>query len=553
MPQLNFGLDSLRLINFLSRLVHTVVRFLTGLSSDYFPKVGGQEVSAAARFSGIESRRSTRIDRTVPLVVVGQTKLGLSFQERTSAVSLNLHGCRYPSRHDYAVGSWIGLQVLEPNGENAAPVMRAQVRSIHPPMSPRELYQIGVELEAPANVWGVPSPPEDWLRHLGIDTSRAHDAAAPAPAPEQQSHPAEASVAAPAPIKSMPPAGPEYRSTGVTSFPAPPAVAAAPKSERVVITSDQLVAAVQGKLQAAAEKAVQTAINSHLTDAVRQSLNKMDEVCKTSINQSEQHSQERLEVMMRTTREEMMSSMEARLAEDRSRLEEMQESFNARTAEFSQRLESLANETQRSLTDTQGVLSRVGSDVEPRILDRLNQSIARAADDFEAAATRVSDRQLVRLMEDKQMVTREAAAQLQAYSADIRAQLQTNAHSTMEEFKRQTEVQVDLIISEATQRVMSQLAALDAENRSAIEARRRSIEGDIAHATEQSTEQFRTGMKAFLYSCLVAAVGAVDEHAKTTLDGLKDPAKALREGTISTEVAAAGMPSNTGENSNGQD
>jgi hypothetical protein len=511
-------------------------------------------VSAAARFSGIESRRSTRIDRTVPLVVVGQTKLGLSFQERTSAVSLNLHGCRYPSRHDYAVGSWIGLQVLEANGENAAPVMRAQVRSIHPPMSPRELYQIGVELEAPANVWGVPAPPEDWLRLLGVDTSKTHDAAvATSPAAEpEHSHSPEASAApAPATVRTMPPAGPEYRSTGVASFPSqPPQVA--PKSERVVITSDQLVAAVQGKLQAAAEKAVQTAINAHLTDAVRQSLNKMDEVCKTSIHQIEQHSQERLEVMMRTTREEMMSRMEARLAEDRSRWEEMQQSFQARTNELSQRLEGLAGETQRSLTDAQGVLSRVGTEVEPRILDRLNQSIARAADDFEAAATRVSDRQLVRLMEDKQMVTREAAAQLQAYSADIRAQLQTNAHTTMEEFKRQTEVQVDLIISEATQRVMSQLAALDAESRAAIESRRRSIEGDIAHATEQSTEQFRTGMKAFLYSCLVAAVGAVDEHAKTTLDGLKDPAKALREGTISTEVAAASINSNPGENSNGQ-
>ncbi len=519
-------------------------------------------MSAAARFSGIESRRSTRIDRTVPLVVVGQTKLGLSFQERTSAVSLNLHGCRYPSRHDYAVGSWIGLQVLEANGENAAPVMRAQVRSIHPPMSPRELYQIGVELEAPANVWGVPSPPDDWQRLMGIDPSKVHDAAvAPAPA-DHESHAApEASVPAPAPLKAMPPAGPEYRSTGVTAFPAPPQPA--PKSERVVITSDQLVAAVQGKLQAAAEKAVHAAINSHLTDAVRQSLSKMDEVSKTSIhqieessqeriNQIEQHSQERLEAMMRTAREEMMSQMDARLAEDRGRWEEMQHSFTARTTELSQRLEALAGETQRSLTDAQGVLSRVGTDVEPRIVDRLNQSIARAADDFEAAATRVSDRQLVRLMEDKQMVTREAAAQLNAYSADIRAQLQTTAHTTMEEFKRQTEVQVDLIISEATQRVMSQLAALDAENRSAIESRRRTIESDIAHATEQSTEQFRTGMKAFLYSCLVAAVGAVDEHAKTTLDGLKDPAKALREGTISSEVAAASINSNPGDNSNGQ-
>jgi hypothetical protein len=528
--------------------MHKVVRFLNGLSSNCVQTVGGQEVSAAARFSGIESRRSTRIDRTVPLVVVGQTKLGLSFQERTSAVSLNLHGCRYPSRHDYAVGSWIGLQVLEANGENAAPVMRAQVRSIHPPMSPRELYQIGVELEAPANVWGVPAPPEDWLRLLGMDISKAHDAAMTSPSTDRESHAPEAS-AMPSPGKSMP-AGPEYRSTGVTTFPAPPSVA--PKSERVVITSDQLVAAVQGKLQAAAEKAVNSAINSHLADAVRQALSKMDEVCKTSINQIEQHSQERLEAMMRSAHDDVMNRMEARLAEDRTRWEEMQASFTTRTAELSDRLEGLAGETQRSLTDAQGVLSRVGSELEPRILDRLNQSIARAADDFEAAATRVSDRQLVRLMEDKQMVTREAAAQLHAHSADVRAQIQTAASTTMEEFKRQTEVQVDLIISEATQRVMSQLAALDAENRVACEARRRSIETDIARATEQTTDQFRTGMKAFLYSCLVAAVGAVDEHAKSTLDGLKDPAKALREGTVASEVAAAGMSSNPGDNSNGQ-
>jgi hypothetical protein len=499
-------------------------------------------VSAAARFSGIESRRSTRIDRTVPLVVVGQTKLGLSFQERTSAVSLNLHGCRYPSRHDYAVGSWIGLQVLEPNGENAAPVMRAQVRSIHPPMSPRELYQIGVELEAPANVWGVPAPPEDWLKLLGIDTSKMHDAAI-ATAPAHESEHSEASAAAPAPAAKTAPAGPEYRSTGVAAFPSQPP--ASQKPERVVITSDQLVAAVQGKLQAAAEKAVNAAISSQLNEAVKQALSKVDEVCQTSIHQIEQQSQDRLEMMMRAAREEMMGQMEARLSEERARWEETQNGFRSHTSELSQRLEGLASETQRSLTETQGVLSRVGGEVEPRILDRLNQSIARAADDFEAAATRVSDRQLVRLMEDKQMVTREAAAQLQAHSAEIKSQLQTSASITMEEFKRQTEVHVDLIISEATQRVMSQLAALEAENRSAIEARRRSIETDIAHATEQSTDQFRTGMKAFLYSCLVAAVGAVDEHAKTTLDGLKDPAQALREGAVAmNEIAAAGMPHN---------
>ncbi len=498
-------------------------------------------MSAAARFSGIESRRSTRIDRTVPLVVVGQTKLGLSFQERTSAVSLNLHGCRYPSRHDYAVGSWIGLQVLEPNGESSAPVMRAQVRSIHPPMSPRELYQIGVELEAPANVWGVPAPPEDWQRLLGTSNSKAQGTSGVAPEREPESNLGQASTA-PAMARSTP-AGPEYRSTGVAAFPGPPPIA--PKAERVVITSDQLVAAVHGKLQAAADKAVHSAINDHLMEAVRQALTKIDDVCKASVHQIEEHSGQRLEIMMRTAREEVLSRMEARLAEDHIRWNEHQEEFKGRTEEIANRLENLTAETQRNLAEAQRLLEKTGGEVEPRIREKLTESIGRAADDFEAAATRVSDRQLVRLMEDKLMVTREAAAQLQACGADAHAKLQSSASTTMEEFKRQTEVQVDLVISEATQRVMSSLAALEADNRMACETRRRTIESDVARATEQSTEQFRTGMKAFLYSCLVAAVGAVDEHAKTTLDGLKDPGKALREnlevgnGSDAGAVAAA--------------
>ena len=99
--------------------------------------------------SGLEGRRSTRIDRTVPLVVLGQTKTGLSFQEKTSTVSFNLHGCRYPSRHEYPIGSSVGLRVLQPDGETISPVIRAFVKSVHPPASPRELFQVGVELESP--------------------------------------------------------------------------------------------------------------------------------------------------------------------------------------------------------------------------------------------------------------------------------------------------------------------------------------------------------------------------------------------------------------------
>lgn len=497
-------------------------------------------MSAAARFSGIEARRSTRIERTVPMIIVGQTKLGLSFEERTTAVSLNLHGCRYPSRHDYSVGSWVGLQVIEPHGENPAPVMRAQVRSIHPPMSPREMYQIGVELESPSNVWGVPAPPDDWQRFMNGLGVKLQAASATAPAREPSAAPASDAS------KVQPPAGPEYRSTGVTAFPTPPPAVhktegaqPAARPERVVITSDQLVAAVHGKLQQAAEKAVHSAINSHLMDAVRQALTKIDDVCRSSVNQMEQYSAQHLEAMMQSAREEVLIRMDARLADDRRHWDEQQAEYRQRAEAIAQHLEVLAATTQQNLTDSQKFFERIGGEVEPTIRGRLDESIARATEEFDSAATRVSDRQLVRIMEDKQMVTREAAAQLEACGADARAQLQSAAASVMEEFKRQMDVQMDLSISDATQRMMSSLDALDAENRAACEARRRSIVTDVANATQQSTEEFRTGMKAFLYSCLVAAVGAVDQHAQTTLDGMKDPTTALRE---MAAAASSGAP-----------
>src|SRR5262249_32761848 len=152
--------------------------------------------------------------------------------------------------------------------------------------------------------------------------------AAPAAAPAESASPApEPASAAPAPALKPVPASPEYRSTGVTTFPAQPAATAAPKPERVVITSDQLVAAVQGKLQAAAEKAVNAAIGQHLTEAVRQAISKVDDVCKASLHQIEQHSEQRLDVMMRAAREDVLSRIEVRLAEDRARWEETHQEF----------------------------------------------------------------------------------------------------------------------------------------------------------------------------------------------------------------------------------
>ncbi|MGB2671585.1 MAG: hypothetical protein WA621_16615 [Candidatus Acidiferrum sp.] len=485
--------------------------------------------------SGLEGRRSTRIDRTVPLVVLGQTKTGLSFQEKTSTVSFNLHGCRYPSRHEYPVGASVGLRVLQPDGETISPVIRAFVKSVHPPASPRELFQVGVELESPANIWNLSPPPSDWNRLLGGTASSAGMATGVAPALEPPPPPP---VATAFPSDGPRPNRDDAADTQVTPFPSPFPAAAGPqpakeispaKPERVAITIDQLVAAMQGKLQAAAEKVVQNALATQLDEAINEALARIEGVREHNLQQLHEFSEQRFESLMRASREEILGHLEARLGEVQSRWEEQHNAYRMQAEEIAQRLELLAADTQRHLGETQKFIEKTSLEIEPQTRGRLDESIGQVTEQFEAAADRISDRQLVRVMESTRMVVREAAAQLDARVAESRALLHSASGSTLEEFRRQAEVQVDLAITETTERVRSALNALDAENRVACESRRRTMIDDVTRTTEQSTEQFRSGIKAFLYSCLVAAVGAVDEHAKTTLDGMvKDPSASPR-------------------------
>ncbi|MGB2644558.1 MAG: hypothetical protein WBG02_00695 [Candidatus Acidiferrum sp.] len=488
--------------------------------------------------SGLEGRRSTRVERNLPLVVLGQTKTGLSFQEKTSTVSFNLHGCRYPSRHEYPIGASVGLRVLQPDGESISPVIRAFVKSVHPPASPRELFQVGVELESPANIWNISPAPTDWTRLLGGAGSSAGLATAVAPALERPAPQDAPTVFAPAPA----PAAEEARAGLVTPFPAPSpgpssASAAAPpaketapaKAERVAITIDQLVAAMQGKLQAAAEKVVQNALATQLDEAINEGLARLDGVRERNMQQLHEFSEQRFESLMRSSREEILGHLEERLGEVQSRWEEQHNAFRAQAEEIAQRLELLAADTHRNLSETQKFIEKAATEIEPQARGRLDESLGQATEQFEAAADRISDRQLVRVMEATRMVTREAAAQLDARVAESRSLLLSASGTAIEEFRRQTEVQVDLAIAETTERVRSALSALDAESRATCDARRRSIIDEVTRTTEQSAEQFRSGIKAFLYSCLVAAVGAVDEHAKSTLDGLvKDPGSSPR-------------------------
>jgi len=462
---------------------------------------------------GEEARRSTRIERSVPLIVFGQNRLGEPFVERTVSTSLNLHGCRYPSRHDYGVGSWVTLQVVGLNVEPKPPAVRARVRSVHTSQSTRELQQVGVELESPGNVWGVVAPPQDWMTAGGASAPMAQFAAAVAPALEHPITPANLEE---------PPATAEHKMADVATFPSPspavskppaPKLAEAPKPQRVVITPDGLITALQGKLQQAAEKAVQAAVAKKVDEAVRDALNSIDEVRNSSVREIEELFPTRVEALKLSSKQD--SSGEIAL-----QWKEQMEKYRGQAEEMAQRLEKQAADLRRELAKSQEFLERLQHEGEPQINARLNEALARATVEFEGATARTAHRRYELMLENTHAVTQEAIMKLDARSAEVQALIHGAVNSALGAFQRQTGLHVNAVLDETKERAVSALSSLDAESRAACEARRAALETEIARAAERSTDQFRKGMKAFLYSCLVAAVSAVDEHSKSTLDGL---------------------------------
>ena len=473
--------------------------------------------SAAAK-----SRRSTRIVKSIPLLVLGQNRAGEPFMERTVSVTLSMHGCRYPSRHDYGVGTWVTLQPVGLlNSEEKPATVRALVRSVHPPGSLRELQQVGVELETPANVWGIALPPADWLSARETNTSSAQLAAAIAPAQESPTRKVAQSEILMTPAPKL---------AEVASFPSPstaasrppvPIVTDVPQPPRVVVTPDKLISALQGKLQEEAEKAVQAAVAKQVNDAIREALSSIDDVRRSSVRELQELFPKRMEEMKLSLKAESAQEMAAQWKADvdthRSRVEEM-----------AQRLEKQAGELRRELANAQEFVEKMKREVAPEIPARLTEAVTQATSEFESAAAVVVDRRYGRLLENVRSVTQEALLKLNTRSAEVQALVQSAVNSGLEEFQREAELHVSMALAETKERALSALSSLDADGRAICDARRQALETEAARSAEQATEQFRKGMKTFLYSCLVAAVGAVDEHSNATLgELLNDDGKTL--------------------------
>ena len=354
-----------------------------------------------------QKRRTTRIVQAVPLTVTGVDALGRPFQERTSTLIINCHGARYQSKHYVLKNMWVTLEV--PHNEPGQPArsVRGRVTWIQRPRTVRELFQIGVELEVPGNVWGIAFPPGDWFPFPqgGVGPKLEAPAAAPSSetpqaAPEVREEvrgvedwskpemPAPtAAVHEPEPLPEAEPE-PEPVQDNVRVLPLPASedspvqlarqmarliaeakqqiqnTARESASQAVAAETRPLLASLQAQLKDAAEKSVAAASEAQIQKSQQEMMARMDAEREKSVA---------------AVLEQLSGELEARLNDARSKMDsQLAEMENARRAEFERRIQDQIQAAMQKMESLSGTVGANQDEVRA-VMDRLRESSAKAA------------------------------------------------------------------------------------------------------------------------------------------------------------------------------
>ena len=425
-----------------------------------------------------QKRRSTRIVQAVPLTVTGVDALGRPFQERTSTLIINCHGCRYQSKHYVLKNMWVTLEVPHNEPGHEPRTVRGRITWIQRPRTVRELFQIGLELEVSGNVWGIAFPPGDWFPFPETESQRNLEIPVP-PAPSQSVPGQQEWAAEEAPSART--AQPEESKLRVVPLPANAEASAQlarqmsrlleeaklqlqssardSATQAVAAETRPLLAALQTQLKDAAEKSAASAVSTHIA--------------------SQQEIQQKLEMeheaSMKGMLAELSREIEQRINESRLKMDkELADLETARRQEFEQQIQSLLQQAIEKLERLGGGLG-ANEDQVRLAVDQLRQTSAQAAAEetrrwqemldqrsAEAQARLAQMEHAAKKVED-QIATATSIAEarwrglLEADVATASARWNEKKEATLENAVRQAAEQIAKAAEDSAQRVEQQL------------------------------------------------------------------------------------------------
>jgi hypothetical protein len=115
-----------------------------------------------------QKRRSSRIEKAVPLAVQGIDALRVPYREEVTTVTISCHGCTYQMKREVLPGEIVVLDMGQRAKGYSECASRARVKWIQKLNTATDpAYDVAVEFEIAGNIWGITSPPEDWYPAQG--------------------------------------------------------------------------------------------------------------------------------------------------------------------------------------------------------------------------------------------------------------------------------------------------------------------------------------------------------------------------------------------------
>jgi PilZ domain-containing protein len=452
------------------------------------------------RYHGEDYRRSSRVKCSVSILVHGQNDQGEKFVEKTHSTDLNLHGCGFLSRHTCLPGSYVTLRFASGRQGGRDQVVRAQVkRSDVEPNAPR-LSRVGVELAIAGNIWSYSPAPLDWRHILG-----------PTPVPEATGTPVLITRERPVASAQLPTVADNEPIE--IQLDLSPVVAPSTSTEPLPNFSEQQQsnAAIIDAIAKERSPALARAVELQAGAAMRQ--------LRETASQRQSQAADAIP-------QDLDKLLNERLANIRAHWDVQLDGYLLRMEEGVQRMEHHASLAEQRLAAAQDLVDKTLLNFSHQLEEQVGYAVKRAAQLITQKAALSVDQQLVRLTEDAHFVAREINFMVAADSAAARTEMEKALQSVLQDLRTQSEAQAKFLAADTKQKVSSVLASLGADHLALCETQKKSMSTELVQAGTKVATEFRHDLKAFFYSCLVAAAGAVEEHSKTTLDGLSsDPEK----------------------------
>src|ERR1700682_4058474 len=425
--------------------------------------VSGPVASATAE---LRKRRSTRIVQAVPLVVMGVDALGRPFNERTSSLIINCHGCRYQSKHYVLKNMWVTLEVPHPEEGQPPRAVRGRVAWIQRPRTVRQLFQVALELEVPGNVWGIAFPPEDWFafpegeqaKAAAVGSAASHSVLAEPrgePQNEQREHatPRETDFHIPLSDEDLAASG----QNNLRVFPAPESITDA--SLQMARQFTRLMTEARQQIQAAAREAATHAVSAERRINADQwdqqfasAREQLSQQLANAIANIQQESVNRSRAAQNAAIEALQSDLPRWIA---PQLEELTRDLTAQLSQEALVQQHLLSERSINAVENLKAACHQAEEITAGLTERVAQSQAQLADRAEAATRVLEDaaRQHKQALEARNDSLAATANEIQERVASFLASVQQGWHAQLadelEAGQARTQIAVDNALSAA--------------------------------------------------------------------------------------------------------